>query len=79
MSSDERNDLREKYDKFEALSPDEQDQLRRLHEQLESDPQGDKLRRLLLRYHEWLKTLTPGERADLLACLRRNESPGSKR
>ncbi len=67
MSADERDELREKYDKFEALSPDEQDQLRRLHEQLESDPQGDKLRRLLLRYHEWLKTLTPGERADLLA------------
>jgi hypothetical protein len=67
MSTDERDELREKYDKFEALAPDDQDQLRRLHEQLESDPQGDKLRRLLLRYHEWLKTLTPGERADLLA------------
>jgi hypothetical protein len=67
MSTDEREELRAKYDKFEALSPDEQDQLRRLHEQLESDPQGDRLRRVLLRYHEWLKTLTPGDRADLLA------------
>ena len=67
MSGEERDDLREKYLKFEALPPADQDQLRRLHEQLESDPQGDRLRRILLRYHEWLKTLTPGERADLLS------------
>ncbi len=67
MSADEREELRAKFAKFEALSPDEQEQLRRLHEQLDSDPQGNQLRRTLARYHEWLKSLSPSDRADLLA------------
>jgi len=67
MSADEKESLRDKFAKFEALSPEEQEQLRRLHEQLDSDPQGDKLRRTMVRYHEWLKTLSPSDRADLLA------------
>lgn len=67
LSADEREELRAKFAKFEALSPDEQEQLRRLHEQLDSDPQGNQLRRTMARYHEWLKSLSPSDRADLLA------------
>ena len=66
LSADQKEELRVKFAKFEALSSDEQEQLRRLHEQLDSDPQGNQLRRTLARYHEWLKSLSPSDRADLL-------------
>jgi len=67
MTPAEKEDLNEKCQKFAALSTDQQDQLRQLHQQLEIDPNGERLRRVMQRYYDWLKTLTPGERADLLS------------
>jgi len=63
----EKEELNEKYEKFLALPTDEQEQLRVLHQKLDTDPQGDKLRGVMHRYYDWLKTLPPGERADLLS------------
>ncbi len=44
MTAAEKEDLQEKFKTFLSLPAEEQDQLRRLHEQLESDRQGAKLR-----------------------------------
>jgi hypothetical protein len=67
MTPADKEELNEKYEKFLALPPDEQEQLRVLHQKLDTDPQGDKLRGVMHRYYDWLKTLSPGERADLLS------------
>ncbi len=67
MSPAERQDLNDEYKKFLALSTDQQDQLRTLNRNLENDPQGERLRGLMHRYYDWLKTLRPDERADLLS------------
>ncbi|HEY3789490.1 MAG TPA: hypothetical protein VGL71_11580, partial [Urbifossiella sp.] len=63
----DKEDLNEKYEKFLSLSPEQQEQLRVLHQKLDTDPQGDRLRGVMHRYYDWLKTLSPGERADLLS------------
>jgi hypothetical protein len=65
MTPADKQELNEKFEEFEALPPEEQKKLRDLHEQLEVDPHGDHLRRVMQRYYDWLKTLSPGERADL--------------
>jgi hypothetical protein len=65
MSPQEREDLRTKFDKFKALSTDEQERLRRFEAQLNAEQQRDRLRRIMNLYHEWLKTLGPIERSEL--------------
>jgi hypothetical protein len=67
MSPAEKQDLNDEYKKFLALSTDQQDQLRALNRNLENDPQGERLRGVMHRYYDWLKTLRPDERADLLS------------
>jgi hypothetical protein len=67
MTPAEKEELHAQYEKFLALSPDQQQQLRDLHQDLDTDLQGDRLRGLMHRYYDWLKTLTPVERADLLS------------
>ncbi len=67
MTPPEKEDLRTRFDKFNALSPDEQQRLRRFEEQLNADASRDRLRRIMNQFHEWLKTLGPIERSELLA------------
>ncbi|HEV2969412.1 MAG TPA: hypothetical protein VGY55_05420 [Pirellulales bacterium] len=67
MSAQTKEELLAKFEKFESLSPDDQERFRRLDVQVDSDPQADRLRRIMARFHEWLKTLLTTERADLLA------------
>jgi hypothetical protein len=67
MTPQEKEDLRTKFDKFNALSADEQERLRRFEEQLNADASRDRLRRIMNQFHEWLKTLSPIERSELLA------------
>jgi hypothetical protein len=67
MSAQAKEELLAKFDKFESLSADDQERLRRLDAQVGIDPQADRLRRIMARFHEWLKTLLTTERADLLA------------
>lgn len=67
LSADQKNQLLEKKERFEQLPPTEQDKMRGFHSRLEAADDGQRLRTVLERYHEWLKTLPAGQRADLLA------------
>ena len=55
----------EKYQRFLALPPATQDTLRLLNQQLSSGSDGARLRQVMQRYYDWLKTLTPAEQAEL--------------
>ena len=66
MSAAEKQLLREKKDRFDQLTEHEQDKLRLIHNQLEGDPDSERLTRVMENYFEWLKTLSPGQRAELL-------------
>lgn len=65
LPAEEREQLRRKLERFEALSPEEQQRLRELESHIAADPKEDELRQTVSRYYEWLKTLTPAERAEL--------------
>lgn len=65
MSDVEKTRLLEKKQRFDALSPAEQDRYRALHGELVNDPQYEELRDTLQRYHDWFKTISSGERAEL--------------
>lgn len=67
MTPAEKEELNEKYEKFLALPAQQQEQLRLLHQQLEIDPTGDRLRRVMQRYYDWLKNLNTREQGGLLA------------
>ena len=66
LSPAEKQQLERNEQRFAALAPAGQNRLRKLADDLESDPAEVRLKQVLARYHEWLKTLTPGERAELL-------------
>lgn len=61
----EQQDLLRKQERFAELPLEEQDRLRALQEALDADKNAEKLHQVLVRYHEWLKTLTPTQRAEL--------------
>lgn len=65
LSVAEKEELRRKLAQFESLSEEEQQRLRQLHARLSASPQYHRLREVLLRYHEWLKTLDSAQRAEL--------------
>ena len=65
MSSAEKDELRRNQERLMKL--DQQQQLRDLERQLADDPQGDRLRKVMLQYHEWLSALPSAARADLLS------------
>jgi len=66
MSPQEKSQLSRRRERFAALEPAEQEQLRRLHRQIGDDPRAAELRRVMQRYYEWLKQLSPYARAELL-------------
>jgi len=65
MSPGEQQELLRKQERFLALPPAEQDRLRALQAAIDADEHAEKLHEILVRYHEWLKTLTPAQRAEL--------------
>ncbi len=66
LSPDRKLELNGDLEKFVALSPSEKQSLLGIDEYLQANPeQADNLTRLMQRYHDWLKSLTPPERADL--------------
>src|SRR5690606_3079480 len=65
MSAAEKAELQRKQRRFEALTPDEQQRLRELHEQLATAPDGERLRTIALNYYAWQKSLQAIERAEL--------------
>ena len=65
MSPAEQQELLRRQERFLALPQDEQNRLRALQAAIDADPKADRLRQVLAGYHEWLKTRSPGERAEL--------------
>jgi hypothetical protein len=61
----EQQELLRKQERFAGLPAYEQERLRALQAALDADPKAEQLRQVLSRYHEWLKTLTPTQRAEL--------------
>jgi len=66
MSPVEREELLRRWQRFQALDPAEQDRLRRLHEQVQSDPDAERLERVMEHYHDWLTSLPPLRRSELV-------------
>jgi hypothetical protein len=60
-----QQELLRKYERFSALPVDEQQRLRDLEAAISSHPNAERLHQVLERYHEWLKTITPSQRAEL--------------
>lgn len=67
MSAVEKDELRRNYERLQRLDPERQQRVRALDRQLSQDPHGERLRQVMLRYHEWLGALPSAERAELLS------------
>jgi hypothetical protein len=67
LPPDGKADLLNSQKRFNALAPEEQARVRRLHETITADPQAAELQATLTKYHAWLSELSAGGRADLLA------------
>ncbi len=67
LSPADQQELLRRHERFLALPEAEQERLREMQAAIDSDPQAERLRKVLAGYHEWLKTLTAGERAELAA------------
>ena len=67
MTAEQQEKLKRNFAEFQKLSVKDQNVIRKLHQRLEEDAQnGGKLRELMWVYKEWLKTLSPWDREDLL-------------
>jgi hypothetical protein len=67
MTDAEKTALLEKKRRFDDLPDEQKYQLRKLCEDLTAHPQRDHLRKLLERYNDWLRTLSPGTKAEILS------------
>ncbi|HEV3137664.1 MAG TPA: hypothetical protein VGZ26_07160, partial [Pirellulales bacterium] len=65
MTPAEQQDLLRRQERFSTLPLEEQQRLRSLQASLDADPHARQLEQVLKHYHEWLKTLSPGQRAEL--------------
>jgi len=65
LNPQQRERIHDNRERFERLKPDEQTRLRKLHQDLVADPQGERLYHVLVRYRQWLKTLSPSQHAEL--------------
>jgi hypothetical protein len=61
-----KEDLLRRQKRFAGLDETEQDRLRRLHQELEKDPDQEELRQRMHRYCQWMAGLSSYERAELL-------------
>lgn len=66
MSAEEKDALIRKKERFDRLSAPEQQRMRTLHEAIENHQEGNRLKAVLTRYNEWLKTLPTADRTRLL-------------
>jgi hypothetical protein len=66
MTPEEKEELRKKKERFDALSPAEQQRIRELHAAIAADPDSRELMQTMTRYHRWLATLDPTDRYKLL-------------
>jgi hypothetical protein len=63
MTESERRQLEHNFKAFQSLSPEKQEQFRELHSQLQGEFRH--LEPVLVQYHEFLRSLDPGERSDI--------------
>lgn len=61
----QKQELWENEKRLLNLDRAERDRLRQLSREVEADPEGPELRRVMQRYYDWLKTLPPYQRAEL--------------
>ncbi len=67
LSPADQQELLRKHERFLALPEAEQERLRKLQAAIDADPEAERLRQVLAGYHEWLKTLSTGQRSELAA------------
>jgi hypothetical protein len=67
LSSEQKEDLQRKYERFSHLPADEQDRLRKLEAAVASDNDAVQLSATLARFQQWLEQLPGVERAELMA------------
>lgn len=65
MTPAEQQDLLRRQERFATLPTEEQRRLRELQTALDADPHAKQLQQVLKQYHEWLKTLSSSQRAEL--------------
>ena len=65
LEEDELVTLRAKFNRFRALSEQQQDRLRTLHQEIESAPDSNELQQTMLEYQQWLNGLPPSEQFEL--------------
>lgn len=65
MDSAAKERLLHRLESFQAMTPAQQERLRKLHAQIEQDPQSAELLQVMQRYYDWLKTLKPFQKAEL--------------
>ena len=65
LAPEEKATLRAKYNRFRALSEDQQWRLRQLHEQIVSSPDAMQLQRTMLQYQQWLHGQPPSRQFEL--------------
>lgn len=66
MSADRYEHVVHNRDRLAEMPALQQEKLRRLEEDLERAPDAERLRRVMLRYHEWLRALTLAQRTDVV-------------
>ena len=66
MTPEDKAKLLQKKERFDALSAAERDRLRKLHGELTSQPDGNRLFGVLKRYNNWLKSLTLAQQTELM-------------
>lgn len=75
LPADQQVTLRAKFNRFRDLSSQRQDELRALHQQIESADDRERLTRTMFRYRQWLNELTPSEQYILRQTPASNRAP----
>jgi hypothetical protein len=67
LSAEQKRDLLRRKQQFDQLTTDEQTKLRQFHSSLTAEPDAVQLTAVMTRYHQWLMSLKPLERDELLS------------
>lgn len=65
LSAAKKQELLRKKQRFDELSDEEKQRMRQLHQDLKASPQQERLKAIMVRYSQWLKTLSPKQRAKI--------------
>jgi len=65
LTRDQQKELLDNQERFQSLDTDEQQKLRELHGELETHEQRDELKAVMHAYCDWVRTLSPLQRAEL--------------